>query len=184
MDSSTDRIDKESLLRTPAPFIVQIVNSNELQSISNVDIGDSYTNRTAQNFGQNSNITITSGILGVNYRSLLSQSESQPFTVIATMIISTSSGQLDQPVGITHRNASGDAVTRTMTPTLFINQRQSDRVADGYSYSFDGFTRMRFNQINAGATVTVRIYTKEVYNALRLLENKNPIEKYGNPRIW
>lgn len=188
MQSTTlnNQIDKEALLRTPAPFIIQVVNSAlpPEQATSGVVIGDSYSNRTASNFGQESNITISSGILGISYREMLAQSESQPFTVIATMIISSSAGQLDMPIGIRHKNASGDVAIHTITPTLTINQHQTDRVADGYEFLFDGFSAFRFSQINAGATVTVRMYTKEIFNATRILEGRNPIERFGNPRIW
>lgn len=186
MNGVNNQIDKDALLRTPAPFIIQVTNSDlpPENATSGVVIGDSYSNRTASNFGQASNISISSGILGVSYKEMLAQSESQPFTIIATMIISSSAGQLDMPIGIRHKNAGGDVVIHTITPTLTLNQRQSDRVADGYEFMFDGFSAFRFSQINAGATVTVRLYTKEIFNATRILEGRNPIERFGNPRIW
>lgn len=165
-----------------APYIIQIVNACS-SAISNVDVGDSYTNRTTSNFGQNSNITITSTVVGVSYLEYLAQSESQPFTVGATMVISTSSGQLDQTVVITHRNASGDRLDHVLTPTLDPYQQQTDRIVDYYEYLMDGFTRLRWNQINGSATVTLRQYLKGKFAASQIVAGRPALQTYGNPNI-
>ena len=165
-----------------APYIIQIVNACS-SAISSVDIGDSYTNRSANNFGQNSNITITSTISGVTYQEFLAQSESQPFTVGRTMVISTSAGQLDQTVAITHRNASGDRNDHVITPTLDPYQQQTDRIIDEYEYLFDGMTRLRFNQINGSATVTVRLYIKNKFAATQIIAGRPAEQVYQAPNL-
>lgn len=165
-----------------APYIIQIVNACS-SAISSVDIGDSYTNRAANNFGQNSNITITSTISGVTYQEFLAQSESQPFTVGRTMVISTSAGQLDQTVAITHRNASGDRNDHVITPTLDPYQQQTDRIIDEYEYLFDGMTRLRFNQINGSATVTVRLYIKNKFAATQIIAGRPAEQVYQAPNL-
>lgn len=165
-----------------APYILQIVNACT-SAIASVDIGDAATNRTATNFGQNTNITTTSTITGVSYLEYLALSEAQPFAVGATMIISTSAGQLDQSVGITHRNASGDSSTHVITPTLTLNQNQTDRVIDLWSYIFDSMTRLRFNQINASATVTVRQYLKGKFAANQIVVGRPALQGYGKPNV-
>lgn len=165
-----------------APYILQIVNACT-SAIASVDIGDAATNRTASNFGQNSNITTTSTITGVSYLEYLALSESQPFAVGATMIISTSAGQLDQSVGITHRNASGDSSTHVITPTLTLNQNQTDRVIDMWGYLMDSMTRLRFNQINASATVTVRQYLKGKFAANQIVVGRPALQGYGKPNV-
>ena len=152
-----------------APFILQIVNASS-SAIASVDIGDSYTNRTVTNFGQNSSITTTSTISGVTYIEFLAESEGKPFKVGKTMIISTSAGQLDQTVAVTHRNGRGDRRDHVITPTLDPNQNQTDRVIDDYEYMFDGYTRLRVNQINASATVTIRIYPKTIYSPTKMAQ--------------
>lgn len=169
-----------------APFIIQVVNSTgaDFPAISNVDIGDAVTNRTADNFGQNSNISITSTVSGVTYREFLALSESRPFVVGATMIISSTAGQLEQSVGVTHRNASGDSVTHTMTPTLTLNQRQTDRIADNYEFLFDGFTRLRINSVASQATVTIRIYPKDIYSATQSVAGRNDLSRFSMPNIY
>lgn len=165
-----------------APYIIQIVNACS-SAISNVDIGDSYTNRAANNFNQSSNITITSTVSGVSYIEFLAQSESQPFTVGKTMIISTSAGQLDQTVAITHRNAAGDRNDHVITPTLDPFQNQTDRIIDNYEYLFDGMTRARFNQINGSATVTTRFYIKNKFAATQIIAGRSAEQSYGAPNF-
>ena len=99
------------------------------------------------------------------------------------MIISTSAGQLDQTVGITHRNASGDAFTHVITPTLTLNQNQTDRVIDLFSYLIDGFTRLRWNQINGSATVTCRQYLKGKFAANQIVVGRPAMQVYGKPNV-
>lgn len=173
-------------LNASAPYILQIVNACS-SAISNVDIGDSYVNRINSNalwnFGNNSNITITSTVSGVSYLEFLAQAESKPFTVGKTMIISSSAGQLDQTVAITHRNASGDRNDHIITPTLDPFQNQTDRVIDNYEYLFDGMTRMRFNQINGSATVSVRLYQKNMFSATQIIAGRTDVQQYEAPNF-
>lgn len=180
--SSAEGNDSASPSRVSAPYIVQVVNACT-SAISSVDIGDSYTNRTTSNFGQNSNITITSTISGVTYLEFLSQSESQPFQVGRTMIISTSAGQLDQTVAVTHRDAVGNRADHIITPTVDPYQNQTDRIIDDYSYLFDGFTRLRFNQINGSATVTVRMYPINKFVATQLIAGRTGLPSYNPPHL-
>lgn len=165
-----------------APYIIQIVNACT-SAISSVDIGDSYTNRAASNFNQNTSITITSTITGVTYQEFLAQSESQPFTVGRTMVISTSAGQLDQTIAVTHRNSAGDRNDHVITPTLDPYQNQTDRIIDDYEYLFDGMTRLRFNQINGSATVTVRMYLVNKFAASQIIAGRPAQQVYEPPHL-
>ena len=168
--------------RTSAPYIIQLVNACT-SAIASVDIGDSYTNRAASNFGQSTNITITSTITGVTYIEFLAQSESQPFKVGRTMVISTSAGQLDQTVAVTHRDAVGNRSDHVITPTIDPYQNQTDRIIDDYEFLFDGFTRLRFNQINASATVTVRMYPTGKFVATQLVAGRSGLPSYAAPHL-
>ena len=165
-----------------APYIIQLVNACTT-AIANVDIGDSYANRAATNFNQSTNITLSSTISGVTYIEFLAQSESQPFKVGRTMIVSTSAGQLDQSVAVTHRNSSGDRNDHVITPTLDPYQTQTDRIIDDYEYLFDGFTRLRFNQINASATVTCRMYIAAKFAASQLVAGRPAQQVYAAPHL-
>ena len=168
--------------RVSAPYIIQVVNACTT-AIASVDIGDSYTNRAASNFGQNTNITMSSTITGVTYIEFLAQSESQPFQVGRTMVISTTAGQLDQTVAVTHRDAVGNRSDHVITPTVDPYQNQTDRLIDDYVFLFDGFTRLRFNQINASATVTVRMYPINKFVATQLIAGRNGLPSYEAPHL-
>ena len=180
-DSETDDDDED---RFSAQYIIQIRHTNPIVgAVSNVDVGDAYTNRTATNFGQNTNITITSTISGVTYLEFLSQSESQPFIVGRTMIISTTAGQIEQTVAVTHRNASGDRLDHIITPTIDPYQIQTDRVVDDYEYMFDGMSRLRFNQIASNATVTIRMYLISKWSSTQEIAGRNAKIRYAKPNI-
>lgn len=174
---------------SPTAYIIQVVNScngggeASAGAIANVDIGDAATNRTASNFGQSTNITITSTIPGVSYLEYLATSETSPFTVGLTMIISTSAGQLDQALAITHRNVGGDRQDFVIAPTLSPFQTQTNRLTDDTEYLMDGMSRLRFNQVNSLATVTVRQYMKNRFNPLQIVANRPAVKNYADPNI-
>ena len=169
-------------VRTSAPYIIQLVNACTT-AIANVDVGDSYLQRAASNFGQSANITITSTISGVSYIEFLAQSESQPVKIGRTMVICTTAGQLDQTIAVTHRDASGNRADHIITPTVDPYQNQTDRIIDDYEYLFDGYTRLRFNQINASATVTLRMYPINKFVATQLIAGRGAEQTYGPPHI-
>lgn len=168
-----------------APFIVQVVNSNvaPTQPAQNVDIGDSYTTRNLSNFGQESGVTTTSLISGTSYIEFLASSETQPFKVGRTMLISTTAGQLDQTIAVTHRNTAGKRQDFIIAPTLDPNQSQTDRVIDDTEYLFDGMTRLRINQIALQTTLMVKIYPVADFSATRIIAGRDELEKFSAPEL-
>lgn len=172
----------EERIEQSSPFIIKIVNAASA-AISNVDIGDSYENRAATNFNQNASITITSTVTGVSYREFLAESETHPFEVGKTLIISTSAGQLDEVISITHRNGRGKREDVPMSPTVDPNQNQTDRVIDSTRYLFDGYTRLRINQINGSATVWLRLYPISVFNPTKIIGQSSGNIKFSDPRL-
>ena len=177
--------NKEPKKQLSAPFIVQVVNSNIAPSLAtpNVDIGDSYTSRNLSNFGQPSGITTTSLISGTSYTEFLASSESHPFKVGRTMLISTTAGQLDQTIAVTHRNTAGKRQDFIIAPTLDPNQSQTDRVIDDTEYLFDGMTRLRINQVDVNTTLMVRIYPVADFSATRIIAGRTALEEFGAPDL-
>ena len=174
--------EEEKKEKVSEPYIIQISNSF-VEARTNVDIFDSFTNRTLSNFGQNSTITTTSTISGVTYIELLAQSESQPFYVGRTMIISTTALQLDQSVAVTHRDAAGERRDHVFMPTVDPYQNQSDRIIDDYTYLIDGYTRLRFSTIRPSATVTIRLYPTGKFVATQLVAGRNGLPTYRAPHL-
>lgn len=171
-----------SVSKPSSPFIIKIVNASS-SAISNVDIGDSFLNRAASNFNQNASITISSSIPGVNYIQFLGNSETQPFKIGKTMIISTSSGQIEEIFTITHGNAKGDRLDHSVIPTIDPNQQQTDRILENFEYLFDGYTRLRFNQINGSATVVVRLYPVSEFKPTQIVAGRPSTQVFSAPSI-
>ena len=162
-------------------YIIQVVSSKG-GSTTAVEIGDSFTNRVASNFNQDADIAITSTISGVTYQEFLAQSEAQPFIVGRTMIISTSSGQIERSVGIRHRNVNGDLVQRVIAPLVDPYQNQTDRIIDDTEYIFDGMTLFNF-RIDALATVTIRLYLLSKFAASQIIAGRPAVQKYKPPHL-
>lgn len=171
-----------SELKPPAPYIIQIRNTSGL-AVNNVDIGDSFTNRSSSNYGQSDSIAITSTVPGVTYLEYLAQTESQPFLVGLTMVISSTSGQVERNVQVAHRNALGDGISYSLAAVIDPYQHQTDRVIDNHEYMMDGMTRLRIARIAAGATVTVRQYPKNTFDAAQIVIGNIALQNYQNPNV-
>lgn len=138
---------------------------------------------TLSNFGQNSNITITSPVNGISYQEFLAERENAPIRVIKTEVISTSAGQLDRAVTITHRDSNGLRNDHTINPAVDPNQSLTDRLIDKKKYLFDGFTRIRLNQINGSATVTLRFFPEQCGDKPKRSPDFLPGEKLRLPEL-
>lgn len=164
------------------PYILRLVNACT-SSIANVDLGDSYLQRAASNFGQNANITLSSVPSGTSYIEFLAQTEAQPFNVGRTVIISATAAQFDETLTITHRDSNGKRNDEAIILTIDPYQTQTDRIIIDREFLFDGYTRIRFSNIRASATVTVQIYPTDKFNAAMAVAGKSAQIKYSEPKI-
>lgn len=163
-------------------FVLKIVNAGGA-TISNVDIGDSYANRSLSNFGNNIEIAVTSAIPGVTYQEWLAQTESRPFRVGRTEIISATSNQLNESFALTHRNASGEAQSEALSPDMDPYQRQTDRIRFDYDYLFDGFSRVRIGRVLPTATIYLKIWPSAIYSATQELAGNGDVELFTMPKV-
>jgi hypothetical protein len=173
---------KNAELSRSQPIIIVITNA-ATSAIANVQIYGSLNNRTATNFGQNAAITFTSGIPNVNYLQILGNSESKNFKVGRTMIISSTSGQIEQTVNVAHYTDTGDQLNHFIIPTIDPYQQQTDRIVDDFEYLLDGFTSLTFTSILASATVTVRLYLLRRFSATQIAAGGNPNLQWAPPNI-
>jgi len=160
------------------PFSIKIVNASGQPAVSNVDIGDSYANRNLSNFGQDSNITITSNVGGITYTEWLAQSESRPFNIGKTEIISTTAGQVEQTIALTHRNASGDLDQHVISPMIDAYQYQTDRIVDDFEYLFDGFSRFRISSVGINATVIIKMWPKAIFSGTQIVAGRKGVQNF------
>ncbi len=170
------------------PYVIQITNTpvtGEGASTyqGDVFVGNSYSRRTTTNFGNDSHITLSLATVGVTYRDWLSQTESQPFEVGRTMVVTAIANQLEQPVSIRHRDASGKRQDHVMVPTVDPYQSQSDRIIDDYSYTFDGYTEFLLNFNATSGVITIRLYPKNKFVATQLIAGKTGVPEYKEPHI-
>lgn len=138
---------------------------------------------TFSNFGQNSNITITTPLNGITYQEFLAERENAPIKVLKTEIISTSAGQLNEAVTITHRDSNGNRIDHTVAPVVDPMQTQTDRVIERKEFLFDGFTRIRLRQLNGSATVTLRFHPEQCGDKPKRSPDFLPGEKLVLPEI-
>lgn len=163
-------------------FALKITNTGGA-TISNVDIGDSYANRSLSNFGNNIEISTTSSIPGVTYQEWLAQTESRPFRVGRTEIISATANQLNESYALTHRNASGEAQSEAISPDLDPYQRQTDRVVLDYDYLFDGFSRIRIGRVLPTAVIRIKIWPSAIYSGTQELAGNGDVELFTMPKV-
>lgn len=165
------------------PYIIQVANSCSSTAVSNVDIGNSFLNRAAENFNQSSLISITSTVTEISYLEMLASTESNPFTVGKVMIISSNTSQIEQTIQVNHKTPAGKQDSFVISSTLSPFQNLTDRIIDETVWVFDGFARFRFNSILAGATVTVRFYLKNKFAASQILSDRSGVKNYDNPNL-
>lgn len=166
------------------PLIIQVVN-NSTSAIPNVILFNSNNCRTlpAPYFQNNTNVAITSNIVGVSYVEMLANSEAKPYKVGETLIVSSSAGQVEQTVGVIHKTDTGKLIQYVITPVIDPYQFQTGRVVSNYEYIIDGYTQLQINQLNASATVTIYLYLKKRYSPTQQVAGGNSNMNYGNPGI-
>lgn len=129
-------------------------------------------------------ITISSAIPGVTYRDLLYQAQNNPFTVGQTYLsCSNAAAQVQNPFTIVTKDANGTTVTIPIVPAVDPYQQISTILVVEQEYRIDGFTKLRFSQIEANAVLTIRWYPSDNINPARALSGQAAGRAFGNPGI-
>lgn len=187
--------EPREVLDRSEPIIIQLQNTgtntyNNVQlfgaNASYVGTAPYFQNPIAPPLGQN--LAITSNIQGVSYTEMLANSQSKPYKVGETMIVSSFPGQSEQTVAVKHKTDTGKVVQYTITPVQDPYQQLKDRTISNYEYMIDGFTTLTLNQLLAdksgtGATVTIYMYLKKRYSPTQHVSGSNPDLEYFSPRI-
>ena len=129
------------------------------------------------------NITISSGIAGINYREMLYQFMQNPFSVGLTYLQSATANQVLETIAVNTRDANGNEAQKTLVPTIDPYQQQSTIVAMRYGYRIDGFTKIILSSVLANATVKLYFYPSDNINLARGLAGRPVSEAFGNPGI-
>ena len=166
--------------RQKAKCVIIRVRNKGKETIKNVELFNSYENRNKKNFGQDKNIEITSNIPGISYEFMLAASESQPYEVGRTVIISKKSGQPEQSIKVMQRMDVGYSLQHYIIPTIDPYQQQTDRIVDDFEYPILGGTRVVITQVLPESTVLIRFYINKRMSLLSRLFSTFYIVSGGN----
>lgn len=170
------------------PYAV-VVTSESVDDVANFDVLGSYQYINNAGFTASGDlvigsITITSAIPGVNYRQLLYQAQNNPFTVGQTYLsCSNVAAQVNETFTITTQDANGTLVSIPIVPAIDPYQQIATINVVEQEYRIDGFTKLTFRNILAGATLTIRWYPSDNLNPARALSGQAASRQYGNPGI-
>ena len=167
---------------TSQPYIVSVANASTA-SISNVTLLGAYSVLGVSNFGNNTNITITMGISGINYQEFLYQSMNKPFSVGLTYMQSTTTNQVLETLTVTQKDVNGNVSSKVLVPTIDPYQQQTNIVAFKFEYRIDGFTSIIISAMIGSATLKIYFYPSETVSTSRALAGRKAVQNLGNPNI-
>jgi len=167
---------------TSQPYIVSVANASTA-AIANVTLLGAYSVLGVSNFGNNTNITITMGISGINYQEFLYQSMNKPFSVGLTYMQSTTTNQVLETLTVTQKDVNGNISSKVLVPTIDPYQQQTNIVAFKFEYRIDGFTSIIISSMIASATLKIYFYPSETVSTSRALAGRKAVQNLGNPNI-
>ncbi len=165
-----------------APYEIEVANANT--TATSVNIFNSYVNRTANNQGNVSGITITSAIDGVTYIGLLAQTESKNFECGMTYIqvSAGSNSALTATWSLVTKNADGNFETKTLSPKKSPMQQQADVLEFERTFKIDGYTSLTLT-LPASTTVKYSFYPSATVALGRSLGAVPVMLDYSKPNI-
>lgn len=179
---SADAWLKSEYRKKVKPFVLRIVNSGIARN--DIDIGNAYNSWDATiRYDGVVGITRSSVIPGVTYREFLLETENKPFKISQVLVISTTSGQLNNVVNLIKRDADGTRKDEIFYATIDPYQNLTDRVLIDKEFIWDGYTTLRFATVNEGATINIFIWKKEQFSAVDILSGGKGKLGYTEPRI-
>ena len=118
----------------------------------------------------------------VSYLAWLQRTKTNPMRVGSTMVVSSTSGQIETTVALDHR-ISNKRIIRDLHPTIDPLQTQTDRVVDRYEYLFDGSTKLVIQSLAAFSTVYLRLYPMEELTPTQIVAGGGVEKEYECPLI-
>lgn len=129
-------------------------------------------------------VTISSAIPNVSYRELLYQTMNNPFTVGMTYLSCSSPvAQVDEIFTITTKDANGTLLSIPIVPSTDPYQNISGINVVNQEFRIDGYTKLTFARILAGAVLIVRLFPADNINPARALSGASTTKSYGNPGV-
>ena len=172
------------------PYIITISNSTASQ-VNNFVIfnawnylygqGGTFTNGSL--VPTNTGVTISGALSNVTYQYLLSQTNTIPFAVGATQIITTvNAAQVNQSMQVQSIDANGDAVSKQIIWAINPFQNQNGTIINNTQYRIDGSTSLTFSVL-PNAVFTLYFWPMQSVDQARSLTNSAPSQQFGNPGL-
>ena len=144
------------------PHILKIVNIGTT-AIANVDVGDAAINQFAKNQGVNPKITITHTLANNSYIRWLGTTNTKPFMVGKTMVVSSTTKQLKEKLTMTSFESNPNGDSENIDFALSPRCPHTDRVVNFRQYIFSGLVRLRFSNILASTTLYLYLYPLKTF---------------------
>lgn len=177
---------------TSQPFVV-VVTSTSGAAVPNFDILGAYEYLTTPPTGwawdaatgnlANGSVTISSGVSTINYKRMLAQFQTTPFTVGNTYINSSTATQINQALTLTISDATGRTASNPMLPVTDPYQFSQTSIAFTQKFRMDGNTKITMASVLANATVYFYFYPIDDFNAVRALSDGNIVKSFASPNI-
>ena len=174
-------------LAVSMPYIFTVVNSDP--ATQTVVLYGSEKNRTATNFGNPANISITydfSGYYGggtTGYGALLARTESAPLVFGRIRMESTNQLQLSAPINISDYDPTGKQTTYPVVNFKKLNQFDQNAIETETDMTIYGGTQLSYNMLTA-TTCRWYFYAADVASLKRGLGGKGVVKELRRPDTY
>lgn len=139
-------------------------------------------------YGNNIGIRVVSGIAGVSYERLLSQSQNKPFDIGLWRFSCSNTNQLDQVMNISYVDANGRSATDPVTLTNYKDayQQQSTIIDVWYPTKIDGNTYLTIpilSATDATKPLTVNMFPRTIADQANQLVGGGSGKAFTTPRL-
>lgn len=139
-------------------------------------------------YGNNVGINVSSGIAGVTYERLISQSQNKPFDIGLWRFSCGNTNQLDQVMNINYVDANGRSASDPVTLTNYKDayQQQSNIIDVWYPTKIDGNTYLTIpilSLTNASNPLTINMFPRTIADQANTLVGGGGDKAFTTPRL-
>lgn len=178
----------ETDMKDPAPSLIITVKNTSTSDVSNVELFNAsaldYTGDKEPNYQNSSAISISSVMSNLKYNQILSNSKINPVRYGEFMLITETSGQIDQEYKINHTDpVTGQTSSFPYYPILDPYQTLTDRITKptGQNFILDGNTAFVIGVLKANCTLQIRFFSYITSNNAKTLKGESAHKVYTNP---
>lgn len=156
------------LVNFKTPISVIIENTSN-EDVKNVDIGESYFNRTHKNYGNPDSIKITSLIKNFSYKRMLSHSEASPQKTLSITLTSSEKENLfNNNFYYNIKDSNGkQSMSGFMAFNDYKNKSESTTAILG-TFIVGGFSRFRLGKIKANSKIELNMSEDDFTNVAEI----------------